>query len=122
VTESKAAGLLIDYYKNREALRLIKINISEATSMKEIDLSRFRYEWFGVDGDEGWCEAYNAEWKGWVEAVSSSQDEYNPEEMALAKLLDEKKRIKGECGDIKRRIYRAGKALNLPKPKAIEGE
>lgn len=122
MTESKANGLLIDYYKNREALRLIKVNISEATSMKDIDLSEFRYEWFGVDGGEGWCEAYNAEWKGWVAAVSSSQAGYKPEEMALAKLLDEKKRIIVECGYIKRRIYLAGKSLNLPKPKAIKEE
>lgn len=119
--ESKATKLLIEYYENREELRLIANKISKATFVN-IDLSGFRDEWYGVDYKDGWCEAYNAEWKGWVGAVSNAEDGYSQEEMDLAKLLDEKKRIVGDCGEIKRKIYRAGKICAKQMTSTEKGE
>lgn len=98
-------NLYKQYAQNRVDLRNVKKEIEnllpdleESMAGGDIDLSVFRDEYFED----------NYGWKGWVVALKESESEYLKIEMDLAILLDKKKKIIFECGDIKRLIYCEG--------------
>jgi len=105
----KYKQILIDYANNRKALGAIKKKIKSLFTdangkYKHIDLSGFREDWYGDDG-----EFPSPRWEGWVEALSVS--EYEPKQLELAKLYDERIKIKREAGQLKRNMCAYGRGL-----------
>lgn len=93
------------YAQNRIDLAKVKKEIDalifKEGEWRDIDLSGHRAEWL----EQGYA------WHSWTEAVEHAEEEPNEGEMELARLLDKKKSIKRECGDIKRRIYNLGRLM-----------
>jgi len=98
---SKAEQEVINYARNRIALSAIKDKIKVLLNNKSIDLDVFRLDWLGKD--------YG--WQGWLVAVDDYEEEATKDERDLAWLLDEKKKILREAGQIKRNIYMIGAGL-----------
>ena len=105
--------LCIKYAKNRARLNLVKIEIDKLCTMPEggwddnMDLSGYRdnfYEQFKGGMDP------LADWKGWVHALVDVGS-FSKKEMDLAELLDKKKLILKDAGNIKRRIAAYGRKL-----------
>jgi|GEM_PF-6867771 len=102
--------LVMQYTKNRIELKKVKDEISKLiTTTNSLGLCEFN----NIDLSEyraSWLEDYS--WNGWVVAVTNHPDiEPTHEEYKLANLLDEKARIRRECGLIRLKIY--GKGLSM---------
>lgn len=100
------------YAQNRIDLAKNKSQIShlfgdpEDRFYNDIDLSEYRELYFETDHQD----EYPDRWHGWVYCLEFA-DEYEPREMQLAVLLDKKKEILREAGQIKRNISALGRGL-----------
>ena len=103
-----AEELCIEYYENREDLKVINQEIKEL-SEKEVTLDCYRDGHY--KGADGPLEIGIKSWKGWVHALIESEDSYSANEMRLATLLDIKKKIIKEKGKMTRSIWARGKKL-----------
>jgi hypothetical protein len=103
---------MMAYANNRKRLLDVHKQIDELIGFddrgnKSIDISKFRDDYFHPD-EFGNCGEV---WKGWVYCLKFLGDVYNDDELHLAILLDKKKEIIREAGQIKRDIATMGRAL-----------
>jgi len=107
----KYKQVIADYAKNRISLsnnknQIDKLFTDESGEYVAIDLNEYRKEFLDEHSNYG----QYPKWEGWVECLLAT-DEYTELEMNLAILLDKKKEILREAGQIKRNICSIGRAL-----------
>jgi hypothetical protein len=113
--EQLAARYAENRARNRNVQKAISNIRSEYSIIDHIErLEKGDRELFDFsDAREEWYEDCTNHWCGWGEALKHSETEFETCELVIASLYDQKVKLRGELGNIRRSICRIGTTIEL---------